>query len=167
MRLQINVVTILCRALIGTGRQWTKRILPEHLIPRSPLWSEKLVELLEGQQDADRGLADVACAALGCVDPRTARKHIRALRAAAAAKLPALAELGAAAPGTGGGPDFLPGTNPFVILRLLWDNSSGPPRNAPAHSSLFRSDRFSGSDLGSNPSEFSIDRAFQSLTPPQ
>ena len=121
MRLQINVVTILCRALIGTGRQWTKRILPEHLIPRSPLWSEKLVELLEGQQDAGREFTDAACDALGCIDPRTARKHIHALRTAAAAKLPALAELSAAAPGTAGGPDFLPGTNPFVILDLLWD----------------------------------------------
>lgn len=79
------------------------------------------MELLEENPDGQPGLTDVACAALGCVDPRTARKHIRALRAAAVAKLPALAELSAAAPGTAGGPDFLPGTNPFVILCLLWD----------------------------------------------
>jgi len=79
------------------------------------------VELLEENQDGQRGFTDVACRALGCVDPRTARKHIRALRAAAAAKLPALAELSAAAPGTAGGLGFLPGTNPFVILDLLWD----------------------------------------------
>jgi len=121
VRQLIHVATILCRVMRGTGQHSTKRILPEHLIPRSPLWSEKLVKLLEENLDGQLGLTDAACAALGCVDPRTARKHIRALRAAADAKLPALAELSAAAPGTAEGPDFLPGTNPFVIVGLLWD----------------------------------------------
>jgi len=79
------------------------------------------VDLLEENPDGRCGFTDAACSALGCVDPRTARKHIHALRAAAAAKLPALAEFSAAAPGTAGGPDFLPGMNPFVILDLLWD----------------------------------------------
>ncbi len=42
VRQLIRVATILSQALRGTGRQSTKRILPEHLIPRSPLWGKKL-----------------------------------------------------------------------------------------------------------------------------
>lgn len=117
MRRHIRVVAILCRVLRGTGQPYTKRILPEHLIPRSPLWSGKLVELLEGDMVARS--TEAACAALGCFDPRTARKHIRALGDTVTAKLPILAELSASAPGSP--PAFPPGTNAFVILGLLWN----------------------------------------------
>lgn len=116
---RLRVATILCPALRGTGQQYTKRILPEHLIPRSPLWSAGLVKLLEG--DRDSGFTDAACAALCCIDPRTARKHIKALDSAVDAKLPILAEMVAAAPCQSESPAFPPGTNPFVILKLLWD----------------------------------------------
>lgn len=117
MRLHIRVVAILCRALRGTGRPYTKRVLPEHLIPRSPLWSGKLVELIEGELGP--GSTEAACEALGCIDPRTARKHIRALGAAVDARLLSLAELDASVPGPALA--FPPGANPFVILALLWD----------------------------------------------
>jgi hypothetical protein len=57
---------------------------------------------------------------LGCIDPRTARKHLRHAYAACSAKLPVLAGFLAAAPGQVDGPAFPPGTNLFVILSLLW-----------------------------------------------
>lgn len=117
MRQHIRVVAILCRVLRGTGQPYTRRILPEHLIPRSPLWSEKLLDLLKGEQSA--ASTEAACAALGCVDPRTARKHIHALGDAVDAKLPILAELSASA--SCPTPTFPPSTNAFVILGLLWD----------------------------------------------
>ena len=79
------------------------------------------MKLLEEERDRDPGFTDAACDALGCIDPRTARKHIRAFRAAAGAKLPALAELLTVAPGQSEGPSFPPDTKPFVILCLLWD----------------------------------------------
>jgi hypothetical protein len=96
-------------------------MLPEHLIPRSPFSGKELVGLLESGQDNGPGFTEAACAALGCVDPRTAHKHTRALCAAANAKLAVLAELDAQVTGSTEGPAFLPGTNPFVILNLLWD----------------------------------------------
>jgi hypothetical protein len=83
------------------------------------LWSDKLVELLEAELGV--GSTEAACAALGCIDPRTARKHVRTIRAVVDAKLPILAELLASAPGPSEGQTFPPGTNPFVILRRLWD----------------------------------------------
>lgn len=109
--------TILCRPSRKAGRPYTKRILPEHLIWRSPLWSEKLVKLLEEEPDAG---SEAACVALGCVDPRTARKHIRAVSAAAGAKLPLLAELIASSPNQSDSPTHVPGTNLFALLGLLW-----------------------------------------------
>jgi len=114
-----RVATIICRASQGTGRPYTKRILPEHLLPRSPFWSEGLVKLLERGRDGCPGFTEAACKALGCVDPRTARKHVRFVRAACQAKLAVLAEVLASGPSEG--PSFPPGTNPLVILYLLWD----------------------------------------------
>lgn len=114
-------MTVLCQASRDAGRPYTKRILPKHLVWRSPLSSEKLVGLLETGAATAPGFIDLACAALGCIDTRTARKHIAGLRGNVNAKLPILAELGASVPGSTGSPAFLPGTNPFVMLNLLWD----------------------------------------------
>jgi hypothetical protein len=97
--------------------------LPEHLIWRSPFSSGILVKLLEkGGEGGENGFIDAVCESLGCIDPRTARKHLRYVRAAVDAKLPILAELLASTPGPSEGQAFPPGTNPFVILCLLWDN---------------------------------------------
>ena len=119
-RRRIRVATIHCRSSRGTGRPYTKRILPEHLIWRSLFSSAALVKLLEEGRDRYPGFTDAACEALGCVDPRTALKHIRSLRAAVDARLPILAELLASLPGPSEGPVFPPGTNPFAILCLFW-----------------------------------------------
>jgi len=118
----LRIVTIFCQALRGTGKPYTKRILPEHLISGSPFSSEKLVALIEAGGDTAPGFIGAACKALGCIDPRTARKHVAALRDVVDAKLPILAELGVAIPASTESQGFLPGTNPFVMLRLLWDN---------------------------------------------
>jgi hypothetical protein len=77
--------------------------------------------LLEAGRDKDPGFIDAACQALGCIDPRTARKHTAYLRTAVEAKLPVVAELLAIAPDESEGPAFPPALNPFVILCLLWD----------------------------------------------
>jgi len=79
------------------------------------------MKLLEEERERESGFTEKACEALGCIDPRTARKHISALRAATNAKLPLLAELLASAPTPSDSPAFPPGTNPFVILCILWD----------------------------------------------
>ena len=120
MRLRGRVVTLICVALRGTGRQYTKRMLPEHLIWRSPLSSKGLVKLLAEDQKGKPGFNDAACAALGCIDPRTARKHIRAVLAAVASKLPILAELLAVAPGQSDDKLAVPDQNLFVRLDALW-----------------------------------------------
>ncbi len=121
MRSTRRVATIICRASQVTGRPYTKRMLPEHLIPRSPFSSEGLLNLLEEGRDGYPGFTDAVCQALSCLDPRTARKHIRFVRAAVKAKLPVLSELLASAPAPCEGQSFAPGSNPSQILCLLWD----------------------------------------------
>lgn len=79
------------------------------------------MKLLEEERERDPGFTDMACEALGCIDPRTARKHISALRAAANAKLPILAELLVSTPAPSDSPAFPPGTKPFAVLSLLWN----------------------------------------------
>ena len=77
--------------------------------------------MLEKKQDKECGFINSVCESLGCIDPRTARKHVRCIRAAVDAKLPILAELLASTPGPSEGQSFPPGTNPIVVLALLWD----------------------------------------------
>jgi hypothetical protein len=79
------------------------------------------MQLLVKGRDRESGFINSVCESLGCIDPRTARKHVRSTRAACNAKLPILAELLASTPGPSEGQAFPPGTNPFVILRRLWD----------------------------------------------
>lgn len=117
----LRVATILCPASRATGRPGTKRILPEYLIPRSPFWSEALVRLFERERDRYPGFTEVACEALGCVDPRTARKHIRYVHTAAKAKLPLITEMLAFASGPSEGPAFPPNIKSLLILSVLWD----------------------------------------------
>lgn len=77
------------------------------------------MKLFEEGRDRVPGFTHAACEALGCVDQRTARKHVRFVRAACDAKLPALTELLACAPWEV--VSFPPGTGPLAILCLLWD----------------------------------------------
>lgn len=119
-RLRQKVVTILCTKEREAGRTYTRRMLPEHIIPRSPLRSDGLVRLLESGRDRGPGFLDEACAALGCVDPRTARKHIRALTDAAQAKLAVIARLDAETAAPGADSPFPPDIHLFALLALFW-----------------------------------------------
>ncbi len=120
VRSRRRVVTLICRALRGTGRPYTCRIMPEHQIPRSPFSCERLCRLLEGHHDPGTLALDPACTALGCIDSRTARKHINAIYAAVREKLPVLADILAAQPCTPEKPPIPPDTPLLVLLYILW-----------------------------------------------
>jgi hypothetical protein len=87
---------------------------------RSPFSSAALVKLLEEGREQHPGFIDAACESLGCIDPRTARKHIKAIGTAVDKKIAVIAELIASTPGSHESPTFPPGTNPFALLGLLW-----------------------------------------------
>ena len=121
-RQSVQVVTVACPRRKRTGRQATIRFLPPYLIPRSPLSCQRLCELLAGEREAIQPSNDAACEALGCVDPRTVRKHLCFVQSAVQAKLQVLAAVWAGAPvGSGEPPEFPPGTNALAILGLFWE----------------------------------------------
>lgn len=93
------------------------RFLPPHLIPRSPFSCAGLLELLEAMPDGIRIGVDDACAALGCIDPRTARKHIRYVRQAVQLKLGFLARILSGSQGT---PFVIPEANSMLRLLAFW-----------------------------------------------
>lgn len=120
VRIRSRVVTLICRALRGTGRPYTCRIMPEHQIPRSPFSCEQLCRLLESHRDPGTLTLESACEALGCIDPRTARKHIAAVVSAIRENLPILADILAAHACTPEKPPIPPDTPLPVRLRILW-----------------------------------------------
>lgn len=125
VRIRSRIATLICRALRGTGRPYTCRIMPEHQIPRSPFSCERLCRLLEGHRDPGTLALGPVCEALGCIDPRTARKHIAAVVSAVMKKLPILANILAAQPCTPEEPPIPPDTPLPVLLRILWASVLG------------------------------------------
>lgn len=119
-RKQHRVVTLLCKKSREAGQQFTKRFLPEHLIWRSPFSSDKLIMLLK-HNPTIKGPAfwEQACEALGCIDLRTARKHVDRLECCIHQRSAVLAAL--SAPWSKeSGPAWSPGTSAVEILELLW-----------------------------------------------
>jgi hypothetical protein len=114
----IRVVTVVCvNRQINGEHPNTKRFLPPSLIPRSPLNCAGLLELLNSGPDKYRISVDEACAALGCIDPRTARKHIRYVRQSTQDKLGWLAH---ALSVTKGVPFVAPASNSLFRLSVFW-----------------------------------------------
>lgn len=118
---EIRVVTLICTALKGTENQYTMRILPPHLIPRSPFSSAGIVKLLREKWDTENTLIEKTCTELNCIDARTAKKHLRFVRSTIDAKLPAIAEIIATSPNPSVNFSFPPGLSPLTILSLLWN----------------------------------------------
>ena len=75
--LTIIVPVIICPVARARGTQYTKRLLPEFLIPHSVIRLDYLLEAVD-LQGAKRTEAAV-CDLLGCLDPRTARHQMRRL----------------------------------------------------------------------------------------
>lgn len=92
----IRIPVIICRAAQQRGLQYTKRMLPDFLIPYARIRLDRAVEATREKE----GGADLECCSriLGCLDLATVRRHLKRL-AESAAKLALLfAEKQAAAP---------------------------------------------------------------------
>jgi hypothetical protein len=84
--------------------------LPDFLIPRCVVRLDYLIEATR-----KRGLEDI-CRVLGCLDVRTARKHLKRLESAAQATALEIAERGAATPELGAVPTVDPTASSFTRL---------------------------------------------------
>jgi hypothetical protein len=77
----IKVVAIRCEAARRQGKAYTRRVLPEFLIPHCVIRLDRVeqaVALPAGERTAER-----VCEMLGCIDARTAGRHLKGFTQAA------------------------------------------------------------------------------------
>jgi hypothetical protein len=91
----IEVPVRYCRRAKALGRQYTKRLLPDFLIPFARM---RLDNVIEAGRERDGGSTiEKCCRIIGCIDPRTLRMHLKRLEEAAKTVALTLAESQAAA----------------------------------------------------------------------
>ena len=134
----IILPVIICLTARARGKQYTKRLLPDFLTPHSVIRLDHLLEAAD-LPESDRTEAAV-CDLLGCLDPRTARYHMRRLTTAIQAVSLDLARRRAATPELGELPDISPETSCGERLRILFDAEcrAGERMGEPARSPPMR-----------------------------
>ena len=91
----IRIPVSICATAKAEGRQYTKRMLPDFLIPYARMRLDKVVEAGRGKESGST--MEECCRLIGCIDLRTARMHLKRLEEAAKAIALTLAERQAAA----------------------------------------------------------------------
>lgn len=77
-------MVIRCPEARKQGGQYTKRLLPDFLIPYSPVRLDRVLEAERKRRE--EGASIEACSfIMGCLEPRTVRKHLRLLDEGASA----------------------------------------------------------------------------------
>lgn len=72
---KIRIITILCEKAKEAGNQYTKRLLPDFLLPGKVIRADMALKSVE---EAGEPLnPEKACLILGCLDLRTARKYLK------------------------------------------------------------------------------------------
>jgi hypothetical protein len=124
----IIIPVIICPGTRVRGIQYTKRLLPDFLVPRSVIRLDHLMEaaaLPTKEQTTDR-----VCEILGCIDPRTARSGISGLNNAIRRVSLDLAYRRSATPELGTLPASTPDTSPFDHLSVLYQAEQGGQQRA-------------------------------------
>ena len=114
----IVILVIICEYARDQGKQYTKRLLPEFLTPRCVIRLDYLQEaaaLPREEQTPGR-----VCEILGCIDPRTARRHLFELNDAITRVTVELACLRSSTPELGALPTGTPSTHPMSLLALVY-----------------------------------------------
>ncbi len=120
--LRIRVVAIRCPIAQAAGMPYTKRLLPDFLIPRCVIRLDNLVEAA-AETEPGRNVEET-CRILGCIDTRTARAHLKRFEQAVAAVAVELAERRTMAPELGELPQTTPETPPLARLQVLYRSES-------------------------------------------
>lgn len=91
----IPIVVVICAQAKDLGLQYTKRLLPDFLIPFARMRLDAVVEA--GRRKEEGSTLEECCRILGCIDLRTARMHLERIEEAAGKVALTLAESQAAA----------------------------------------------------------------------
>jgi len=154
---RIRVVSVLCPRAHAGGKPYTKRLLPDFLIPHCVIRLDHLIDAAH-EQDLEQ-----TCEILGCLDIRTARKHLKRLESAARAAALTLAESAVTTPELGTLPTVDPSASSFARLLSLFEREqqatirSGELTAAPTLRQLIQATL--GKPGGNKPSSFASDRA--------
>lgn len=130
---RIDVVAILCPIAQAAGKPYSKRLLPDFLIPRCVIRLDDLVEAAEEVRPGKD--VEKTCRILGCIDARTARTHLKRLDHAIATAAVQLVERRAMAPELGELPHTTPQTVPLARLEALCRTESEAALRAGAGTS--------------------------------
>jgi hypothetical protein len=112
------VVSILCPYARAAGNQYTRRLLPDFLIPRCVIRLDRVWEAVA--QDPPGTDIEETCRILGCVDERTARSHLKRMHLAIEAVVLHLAERRAMTPELGKLPEATPDEVYLTRLQALY-----------------------------------------------
>lgn len=74
----IQIIVIQCATAQAAGTQYTKRLLPDFLIPYSPIRLDWVLEA-ERRRREDNASLEECCQVMGCLELRTVRKHLKRL----------------------------------------------------------------------------------------
>ena len=67
---------MICKGAKNLGDKYTKRLLPDFLLPYRVIRSDKILEAQQEAQQEDSEELGKVCSLLGCIDFRTAREYL-------------------------------------------------------------------------------------------
>lgn len=114
----IPIVVIRCETARAAGNPYTKRLLPDFLIPGCVIRLDHLEQTHEAKRGGESN--EQLCEILGCVDERTVRRHLVRYEEALEAVALRLAERRTMSPELGDLPDTTPDTSSVDRLQRLW-----------------------------------------------
>jgi hypothetical protein len=116
---RIRIIVILCENSKETGNQYTKRLLPDFLLPGKVIRGDLTLKSVE---EAGESLnLEKSCSILGCIDLRTAKKYLEYGFLAIKKACVSLAEKLSRFPGSPYGSQFTPNTHFLSSFRTLVD----------------------------------------------
>lgn len=77
----MRIIVIMCADSKKAGRQYTKRVLPDFLIPYSPIRLDRILDAERRKREKGADIHECSLI-MGCIDDRTVRKHLKRLQAA-------------------------------------------------------------------------------------
>lgn len=114
----IIIPVIICFLAKDWGTQYTKRLLPDFLTPRSVMRLDHLIEAAALSPDERK--PERVCELLGCLDPRTARRRLADLNEAINRVTLELSHRRASTPELGVIPRSRPDVTPLDYLHALY-----------------------------------------------
>jgi len=115
---RIRIVSVLCPQARSEGNQYTRRLLPDFIIPRCIIRLDRVLEVVE--RDPVGADIEGTCRILGCVDERTARNHLKRMNLAVETTVLHLAERRATTPELGELPETTPDEVSLTRLKTLY-----------------------------------------------